>query len=98
MFRNVYQLILSLFIALSWSWSSQEHQKLKVLQFNIWQEGTIVPGGFDAIIDEVIRADADLIALSEVRNYDDNSLAERLVKALAEKGHTSFVSHFIINT
>lgn len=90
MFRNVSHLILTIFLCLGWSCASQEEQTLKVIQFNIWQEGTIVPGGFDAIIDEVIRTDADLIALSEVRNYDDKSLAERLVKALAEKGHTYY--------
>ncbi|SMO52335.1 Exonuclease III [Saccharicrinis carchari] len=63
---------------------------LKVLQFNIWQEGTVVPGGFDAIIDEIIRTEADLVALSEVRNYNNTSLDERMVKALAAKGHTFY--------
>ena len=33
----------------------------KVLQMNIWQEGTMVKGGFVAIIDEIVRADADII-------------------------------------
>ena len=69
---------------------AQKEQLLSVLQFNIWQEGTVVPGGFDAIIDEIIRTDADLIALSEVRNYNDKSLAERLVNALAKKGHSYY--------
>ncbi|MCG2461487.1 endonuclease/exonuclease/phosphatase family protein [Flavobacteriaceae bacterium F89] len=59
---------------------------LKVLQLNIWQEGTEVAGGFDAIVDEVIHTGADIVALSEVRNYDDKSLATRLVNAMAEKG------------
>ena len=34
---------------------STKELSLNVLQFNIWQEGTIVAGGFDAIIDEIIR-------------------------------------------
>ena len=63
---------------------------LKVLQFNIWQEGTVVEGGFDAIIDEIIRLDVDLIALSEVRNYNDKALSARLVKALKAKGLTYY--------
>lgn len=88
MLKNGYYLIFCLFI--TFSCVAQKEQPLKVLQFNIWQEGTIVPGGFNAIIDEVIRTDADLIALSEVRNYNDKSLAERLVKALAEKGLTYY--------
>lgn len=90
MFRIVYCLGFYLILTLTCSCTSKNEQSLKVLQFNIWQEGTIVPGGFDAIIDEVIRTDADLIALSEVRNYDEKSLAERLVNALAERGHTYY--------
>ncbi|HUH27847.1 endonuclease/exonuclease/phosphatase family protein [Gelidibacter sp.] len=90
MFRTVYCLGFYLMLTLICSCSSKNEQSLRVLQFNIWQEGTIVPGGFNAIIEEVIRTDADLIALSEVRNYDEKSLAERLVNALAERGHTYY--------
>lgn len=68
----------------------QETKKLKVLQFNIWQEGNIVPGGFDAIIEEILRNKADLIALSEVRNYKNESFAEKLIKALAKRGQTFY--------
>jgi hypothetical protein len=64
----------------------QKEIELTVLQFNIWQEGTVVAGGFDAVIDEIIRLNADLIALSEVRNYNGKSLDKRLVGALKEKG------------
>jgi len=67
--------------------SSQKEIALNVLQFNIWQEGTVVEGGFDAIIREIIRTDADLITLSEVRNYHGSSLDKRLVEALAAKGY-----------
>lgn len=64
--------------------------KINVLQFNIWQEGTVVEDGFDAIINEIIRLDADLIALSEVRNYENIGLNEKLVQALKEKGHVYY--------
>ena len=30
-------------------------QNLSMLQFNIWQEGSMIPGGFDAIADEIAR-------------------------------------------
>jgi exonuclease III len=66
---------------------AQKSILLKVLQFNIWQEGTVVEGGFDAIIDEIIRTKADLITLSEVRNYNNSRLDKRLVEALAAKGY-----------
>ncbi len=63
---------------------------LTVLQFNIWQEGTVVENGFDAIVDEIIHTESDLIALSEVRNYNGNDLSKRLVAALKEKGFTYY--------
>lgn len=90
MSRNAYCLFILFFMYFTFCCVAQQEQSLKVLQFNIWQEGTIVPDGFDAIIDEVIRTDADLIALSEVRNYDNKSLAERLVTALEKRGHTYY--------
>ncbi|WP_321279546.1 endonuclease/exonuclease/phosphatase family protein [Marinifilum fragile] len=64
----------------------KDAEELRVLQFNIWQEGTQVEGGYDAIINEIIRTKADLIALSEVRNYNDTNLSERLVASLKKKG------------
>ena len=60
--------------------------KINVLQFNIWQEGTVIGHGFDAIVEEIIRLDADLVALSEVRNYNNKKLDERLVNAMKKRG------------
>ena len=45
---------LLLLIALGLS-SCQQEKTFKVLQFNIWQEGAVVKGGFDAIADEIVR-------------------------------------------
>ena len=86
--RVIYFILLFHFLFLNLSGANKLN--LKVLQFNIWQEGTVVPGGFDAIIDEIIRTEADLVALSEVRNYNNTSLDERMMEALAAKGHTFF--------
>lgn len=72
------------------SCSAQNKQSLKVLQFNIWQEGTVVNEGYDAIIDEIINSEADLIALSEVRNYNETNLAKRLIASFKEKGYTYY--------
>lgn len=74
----------------SFAQSKSKKTALKVLQFNIWQEGTIVSGGFNAIIDEIIRVKVDLITLSEVRNYNGDSLNKRLVEALKAKGYTYY--------
>lgn len=65
-------------------------KEIRVLQFNIWQEGTVVKGGYEAIIDEILQVNADLIALSEVRNYNGTNLADRLVKAMKKRGYTYY--------
>ena len=38
--------------------------EFRVLQFNIWQEGTVVKGGFEAIADEIIANKADIVTFS----------------------------------
>ena len=35
--------------------SSKKAGEFTVLQWNIWQEGTSVPGGYEAIINEIVR-------------------------------------------
>ncbi|TDQ23886.1 discoidin domain-containing protein [Tenacibaculum caenipelagi] len=42
---------------------------LKVLQFNIWQEGTSVPNGMTYIRDVIANVNPDIVCFSEVRNY-----------------------------
>ena len=67
----------------------------KVLQFNIWQEGTKAPGGYEAIIDQIIASDADFVTLSEVRNYKNTRFCDRIVQSLKERGqqYYSFYSY-----
>lgn len=57
-----------------------------VMQFNIWQEGTSVSGGFEAIADEIARQAPDIVTLSEVRNYGGTRFCDRIVDALARRG------------
>lgn len=59
---------------------------LKVFQVNIWQETTMVRGGFDGLVDEIARLDPDIVLLSEVRNYDGVQFVPRLRKALQMRG------------
>ncbi len=68
---------------------------LSVLQWNVWQEGTQVKGGYEAIVDEIVRLKPDFITLSEVRNYHNTNFTRRLTDALAAKGVTyySFYSY-----
>lgn len=78
---------------LIWLCISVAHAKgveLKVLQMNIWQEGTMVKGGFEAIADEVSRLEPDIVMFSEVRNYHNKMFIPRILKALEERGKTYY--------
>lgn len=61
-------------------------RELTVLQMNIWQEGTVVEGGFNAIADEVCRLSPDIVLFSEVRNYNGQPFISRILQALKERG------------
>lgn len=63
---------------------------LKVLQLNIWHEGSIVKGGFEAIVDEIVRLDPDIVFFSEVRNYDNRPFIPRILQALGERGKSYY--------
>ena len=68
---------------------------VSMLQFNIWQEGTMVPQGYEAIVREIARLQPDFVMLSEVRNYHNTRFCDRIVQSLQEKGLTyySFYSY-----
>lgn len=62
-----------------------KEKEFTVLQWNIWQEGTVIPGGYDAIVNEIARLRPDFVTLSEVRNYENTNFTARLVQSLKEK-------------
>jgi len=74
---------------------AQKNITFTVLQWNIWQEGTSVPGGFEAIVDEIVRLKPDFVTFSEVRNYKSTRFDLRITEALRKKGETyySFYSY-----
>lgn len=59
---------------------------LRILQFNVWQEGTMVDGGYEAIVSEIARLQPDFVTLSEVRNYSGTDFTARLVESLEKLG------------
>ncbi len=91
MLRTLFFVFLLFFTNIVWG----KTKTLKVLQFNIWQEGTMVDGGFDAIADEIVRSDADFVMLSEVRNYKNTRFCDRITEALRKRGkiYYSFFSN-----
>lgn len=72
------------------STSASSTLSLKVLQLNVWQEGTKVSGGFNGIIDAIVQSGADLITLSEVRNYNNTNFSARVLAALSAKNLTFY--------
>lgn len=80
---------IGLFILLLWvilCIKAQEKNEFTVLQWNIWQEGTQVKGGYDAIVDEIVRLKPDFVTLSEVRNYKNTRFCDRIVQSLKQRG------------
>lgn len=69
---------------------SNKPHDLRVLQMNIWQEGTVVKGGFEAIVNEVVRLDPDIVLFSEVRNYDGVQFIPHVIEALKEQGKSYY--------
>ena len=63
---------------------------VSVLQWNVWQEGTKVPGGYGAIVEEIARLRPDFVTLSEVRNYGGVDFTARLVDSLRARGVTYY--------
>ena len=88
---------IGLFILLLWviCIKAQEKNEFTVLQWNIWQEGTQVKGGYDAIVDEIVRLKPDFVTLSEVRNYKNTRFCDRIVQSLKQRGeiYYSFFSY-----
>lgn len=74
--------VLSVFFTVN----AKSFKELTVLQFNIWQEGTVIPGGFEAIADEIARLEPDFVTLSEVRNYKNTRFCDRITEALRNRG------------
>lgn len=66
--------------------STENPSHIRLMQFNIWQEGTSVSGGYDGIIDTVVQTNSDVITMSEVRNYNNQNLHSRVLSSLQSRG------------
>lgn len=88
-------LMLLCFVACVFGAKAEGEKEFTVLQWNIWQEGTMVPGGYDAIVEEIVRLKPDFVTFSEVRNYHNTNFTARLTASLRERGETyySFYSY-----
>ena len=64
----------------------REHKEVVMMQFNIWQEGSSIIGGYEAIISEISHIYPDFITFSEVRNYNNVDFIAKLIADLKAKG------------
>ncbi len=76
-------MLLLLFCVAGWG---RKNNTFTVLQWNIWQEGTQVKGGYEAIIDELERLRPDFVTFSEVRNYRGTNFIARVVASMKARG------------
>lgn len=74
----------------AWFVKAQQSNEFTVLQWNIWQEGTQVEGGYDAIVNEIVRLKPDFVTFSEVRNYRNTRFCDRIVQSLGQRGETYY--------
>ncbi len=56
---------------------------IRVLQLNVWQEGSQVQGGLKKIAAVILATRADVVAFSEVRNYGGEDWTTKLLAELA---------------
>ena len=89
------KLIAIVVLVLCLLWGCKQEKEIKFLQLNIWQEGVMVKNGYEALADELARAEADCVMVSEVRNYKGTRFCDRIVASLKERGKTyySFYSY-----
>lgn len=50
----------------------------------------MVKGGYDAIVEEIVRLKPDFVTLSEVRNYHNTNFTRRLTQSLHQRGLTYY--------
>lgn len=83
--------LFSLLVTMAFTFvQARSYDRFTVLQWNIWQEGTVVPGGYEAIVDEIVRLKPDFVTFSEVRNYHQTRFCDRIVASLKEHGQTYY--------
>ena len=85
MYRNIIVFLLVVLSCLGCN--DGKISELRILQLNIWCDATVVPGAFEALVDEIARLDVHIVALCEVNNRDGVT-SERLVEALKRRGQT----------
>ena len=60
--------------------------RLQVLQLNVWQDATLVPGGFGGLVDEIAAHRPDVVTLCEVCDFQGVNFTDSLCRSLRAHG------------
>ncbi|NQZ60320.1 MAG: endonuclease/exonuclease/phosphatase family protein, partial [Lentisphaeraceae bacterium] len=63
--------------------------KIRIFQFNIWNEANKIKNGTNKIADVIAKSDADIITFSEVRNKKGD-WHQKIIQKLKDRGKTYF--------
>jgi len=77
-------IILLLFIQIQ---NVYAQQSVKLLTFNVWQEGTSVSNGINKIRDVIVEVNPDIVCFTEVRNYKNKDWTTKIVNKLSSQGY-----------
>lgn len=77
------------------SGSCYTNHEISMLHINIWQEGSMIQDGYEAIVNEIAHEQPDFVMLSEVRNYHNTRFCDRIIESLRQKNliYHSFYSY-----
>lgn len=63
-----------------------QEKLFKVLQLNLWHEGSVVPNGYQSIVEEIIDKNADIVLLCEINNRNGVDFISKLTTDLKSRG------------
>jgi endonuclease/exonuclease/phosphatase family metal-dependent hydrolase len=67
-----------------------ELKELKVLQLNVWKNGTNVPGAPQGLVDLIDQTDPDVVLLCELKVGSESPLSQQLIEELRKRGKTYY--------
>jgi len=88
--KIISNIIITSLLVIVQSCESKIEKELTFLTFNVWQEGTSVPNGFQKICAVILETNPDVVCFTEVRNYKNQDWTTKIIKALARKGQKYF--------
>jgi hypothetical protein len=65
---------------------ARSKETFTVMQFNVWQEGTMVDKGMDKITDVILELQPGIVTFSEIRNYHNEDWITKLLTGLEQSG------------